>query len=314
MPVTDAYLPQSGFRHDETIDCLVIGGGPAGLTAATYLARFRRRVTVVHTGESRAQWIPLIRNFPGFPEGISGPDLLARQREQAGRYGARILEARVTELRRDGDGFTAASSEGTIKSRTVLLATGVADKEPPLPDVPSRVASGHIRFCPVCDGYEVIGRKVGVLGSSMHSVNEARFLLDYTPHVSLIAIDGRIPEEVRTRCLGANLSVINDASEIATLEQGYRVGRKNGDNAFFDVLYPALGCDVRSGLGRPFGMEVDDNGQVVTDAHQRSSVDGIYAAGDVVQALNQIAVACGQAAMAATDIHNRLSHELGAPA
>ena len=94
------------------LDCVVVGGGPAGLTAAIYLARFRRDFRLIDDGESRARWIPLSRNYPGFPEGVAGEDLLARMREQAVRYGAALGPGRVETLRRDGDGFRLVLADG----------------------------------------------------------------------------------------------------------------------------------------------------------------------------------------------------------
>ena len=108
------------------MDCLVIGGGPAGLTAAIYLARFRRRFLVVDAGASRASWIPVSHNHAGYPDGIAGTDLLARMRAQAERYGAEIIRGRVERLERPaGGGFTAVMADGSRhEAERVLLATG----------------------------------------------------------------------------------------------------------------------------------------------------------------------------------------------
>ena len=115
---------------DAAYDCLVIGGGPAGLTAAIYLARFHLSVLVVDAGHSRAGMIPKTRNHAGFPEGITGPNLLRRMNQQARIFGARILEASVETLERDGDGFCARGSFGAMQARAVLLATGVVNNRP----------------------------------------------------------------------------------------------------------------------------------------------------------------------------------------
>ena len=112
------------------LDCLIIGGGPAGLTAAIYLARFHLAVTVVDAGQSRALWIPETHNHAGFPEGISGADLLARMRQQATQYGTQILEREVSHIARDGDHFVLNDAEDKIVARTVLLATGVVNRRP----------------------------------------------------------------------------------------------------------------------------------------------------------------------------------------
>jgi thioredoxin reductase (NADPH) len=149
----------------EPYDCLIIGGGPAGLTAAVYLARYRRRIVLFDAGESRASLIPESHNYPGFPGGISGPGLLRALGKQTATYGLRQISARVTELKREGVGFAATFAEQEIKARFILLATGIVDESPDLPGLDNAVAKGSIRYCPVCDGYEAADQRIGVLGS-----------------------------------------------------------------------------------------------------------------------------------------------------
>src|SRR3954468_14848735 len=109
------------------LDCLIVGGGPAGLTAAIYLARYRRKTRLVDSGESRAALIPESHNYPGF-RGIAGPDLLRRLRDQAGLYGAVLERGRVSALNRGDDGiFIAKAGSSEIQARFVLLATGLVD-------------------------------------------------------------------------------------------------------------------------------------------------------------------------------------------
>ena len=116
---------------DEPLDCLIVGGGPAGLTAAVYLARFHLDILVVDAGKSRASWIPCSHNHAGFPDGISGKELLKRMRAQACKYGAKVETARVTKLEKCSDGLFAAEwGSGNRKARTVLLATGVTNRKP----------------------------------------------------------------------------------------------------------------------------------------------------------------------------------------
>ena len=112
----------------DSYDCVIIGGGPAGLTAAVYLARYRRRIVLFDGSESRAALIPESHNYPGFPEGISGPGLLTALRKQADTYGITLISARITGLRREGWGFTATVGEQQVRSQFVLLATGIVDR------------------------------------------------------------------------------------------------------------------------------------------------------------------------------------------
>src|SRR5687767_7606416 len=176
---------------DPQLDCLVIGGGPAGLTAAIYLARFHLSLQVVDAGKSRAALIPCTHNHAGFPGGISGRELIGRMKEQAQMYGASIADGRVTRLEMVDGGFEAEWGEGSVRSRTVLLATGVANRRPPMDEElhDEALARGLIRYCPICDGYEVTDKVVGIIGSGRHGVAEAIFLRSYTPHITLIAPD-----------------------------------------------------------------------------------------------------------------------------
>jgi thioredoxin reductase (NADPH) len=171
----------------DILDCLVVGGGPAGLTAAIYLGRFRRRVLVVDKGWSRAEWITKSHNLPGFPGGIAGSVLLGNLRAQARLYGA-VLEAGVVDaLLRDGNGlFSAKAGAASLVARTVILATGVIENKPPVAHVADAVKRGLIRTCPICDGYESIGKHIAVLGDGEHAAAEALFLRTYTDRLSLL--------------------------------------------------------------------------------------------------------------------------------
>src|SRR6185369_16529585 len=188
-------LSQSiAVRMDEQIlDCLIVGGGPAGLTAAIYLARFHLDILVVDGGKSRAAWIPCTRNVSGFPDGIKGTDLLQRMRDQACKYGARFEAEFVTKLERDEDTglFAATWGSGSATARTVLLTTGVTNRRPPMDEElhDDALARGLVRYCPICDGFEVTDKKVGVIGSDSHGVAEALFLRSYTSDLTLIAPD-----------------------------------------------------------------------------------------------------------------------------
>src|SRR5215210_7791317 len=175
------------------LDCLVIGGGPAGLTAAIYLARFHLDILVVDGGKSRASWIPCTRNHAGFPDGINGKELLQRMRDQACKYGAKIESELVTKLERDGNSglFSAAWGSGSATARTVLLATGVSNRRPPMDEElhDDALSRGLVRYCPICDGYEVTDKRIGVIGSDSHGVAEALFLRSYSTDITLIAPD-----------------------------------------------------------------------------------------------------------------------------
>jgi thioredoxin reductase (NADPH) len=176
--------PDPSSRSD-LFDCLIIGGGPSGLLAATYLGRFRRRIIVVDSGESRAKWIPLTRNCPGFPDGISGNELLGRLRQQAVQYGAVLVDEKVREIRIQGAGFV-ATARSLIRARSVLVATGIVDILPEAAGIDAMIESGAVRLCPICDGYEVIDRRVAVFGPADDAIKKALFMRTYTHDVTVL--------------------------------------------------------------------------------------------------------------------------------
>ena len=295
------------------LDCLVIGGGPAGLTAAIYLARFRLGVTVVDAGSSRADLIPLSHNHAGYPEGIGGRDLVARMREQAELYDVPIVSDEVVALDRDGELFVAVGAAGgTWRARSVLLATGVVNHRPEMDDDlhDAALAAGRLRYCPICDGYEVTDRRVGVIARGTKGPDEAVFLRGYTKDVTLIALDGAAGwQDARARLEDAGIALADGPVAGFVLEDaGLRVDLPGGP-ILLDSLYPAMGSDIRSDLAKRLGANVSPDGCLEVDDHQRTTVAGLYAAGDVVKGLDQISHAMGEGGVAATTIRNDLAKE-----
>ena len=299
---------------DDILDCLIIGGGPAGLTAAIYLARFHLKLRVVDAGSSRAALIPCTHNHAGLPDGISGEELIGRMAAQAQKYGAAIETGRVTRLDREEGGFVAEWGSGPARARTVLLATGVTNRRPPMDESlhDEALARGLIRYCPICDGYEVTDRRVGVIGSGARGVAEAVFLRGFTADIVLIAPDktaGLAAEDrERLRELGIR-AVDGPCHAVAALDDAIVVETPGGHYTF-DSIYPALGSDIHSELAGQIGVALNgETGCVLVDGHQRTNVPGAYAAGDVVIGLDQISHAMGEGGVAATTIRNDLAKE-----
>ncbi|MBO6768920.1 MAG: NAD(P)/FAD-dependent oxidoreductase [Erythrobacter sp.] len=295
-------------------DCIIVGAGPAGLTAAIYLARYHLDIRLFDCGTSRASWIPKSHNHAGFPDGINGNELLERMREQAAKYGALREPKRVTDLRRDGESFTVCCDSEEYRARSVLLATGVVNNRPEGIDDQlhdEAVSRGLIRYCPICDGYEVTDKRVAVIGTGEHGTAEAQFIRAYTRDLTLVSPGGDhdLSEECST--------VLDDAgiARVAGPCGGYAI--ENGQIAFdtaegrlaFDSVYPALGSVVRSGLAVKCGAKVSEKDCIIVDDHLETSVPGLFAAGDVVLGLDQISHAMGRAGVAATAIRNHLSEK-----
>lgn len=293
-------------------DCIIVGTGPAGLTAAIYLARFHLSIRLFDSGNSRAALIPCTHNHAGYPEGISGRELLARMLEQAERYGAQRELARVTKVERADDGFLVRTDQREYRSRTVLLATGVINNRPKDIDDAlhtEALAEGLLRYCPICDGYEVTDKRVAVIGTGRHGAAETLFLRGYTAHLTLISPEAEHSFEPK---MEAELERA-DVTRVAGPCGGYAIedGQLALDTAEgrlrFDSVYPALGSRVRSDLASEAGAMISDDDCVVVDSHQRTNVPGLFAAGDVVKGLDQISHAMGEGGVAATAIRNYLA-------
>lgn len=294
----------------DTVDCLIIGGGPAGLTGAIYAGRLGLDVVVIDAGDSRALLIACSHNHAGFPDGVSGKDLLARMSAHALKAGAKIIQDHVHKLARNGDGFVATLSRGEVRARAVLLATGVTNRRPEMSEElhAKALASGRLRYCPVCDGFEVRDQIVGVLGSGGHGAAEALFLRTFTRHVTLIAPQRhQLSADERASLKDAEVVLLEGpASDIRLEDDGISVLGQAG-RAHVQTLYPALGSDPHSSLAVMLDAKITGEGCVVVDAHQRCTIPGLYAAGDVVIGLDQISHAMGEAGVAATTIRNDLA-------
>jgi thioredoxin reductase (NADPH) len=293
-------------------DCLIVGGGPAGLTAAIYLTRFHLTAKLVDAGKSRAGWIPCTHNHAGFPDGISGKELIARMKEQAQKYGTSIVTSRVSRLDAVEGGFKAEWGEGSVTARKVLLATGVTNRRPPMDEQlhDEALARGLIRYCPICDGYEVTDKKVGVIGDDSHGVAEAVFLRGFTEDITLIAphASHALSAEDRSRLEEYGIKTLDGpCSAVAAHDDCIVVDTADGHYTF-DSVYPALGSDMHNELAEQVGAKLKD-GSIVVDSHQRTSVPGLYAAGDIVLGLDQISHAMGEGGVAAVTIRNDLAKE-----
>lgn len=296
---------------EKTWECIVVGAGPAGLSAALYMARFRRRVLVLHDGKSRALRIPETHNVPGFPDGIEGPLLIERMTGHARRYGAQVREADVTAVRHDNVYVIETAGGERLATEALVLATGLYLNEPPLPHAEHEAAirAGVLRYCPVCDGFEHAGQRIAVLGCDAAGAGEALFLRQYSDDVTLLPM--AMPELTgdQRREL-AEAGVVVESRPVSRLLPGdarFDIALAGtAEPLSFDVVYPALGTRQRTELAAMLGVQLDEAGAVDAHAPLGTAIPGLYCAGDIVDGLDQISVAMGHGAVAATRAHNWL--------
>jgi len=293
-------------------DVVVVGGGLAGLSASLYLGRSRRTTLLVDAGHSMARWEPIVENYLGFPDGISGDDLLARGRRQVRRFGAQETGDEIARIQRTAEGFLLESTGRSYRSRRVLLATGLTHL---LPDIPGAEAclGRSVLFCKDCDAYRVQGKRIVIYGRRNEAARYALAMLAFSSAVTIVT-NGREPAwDDRWRDYVAEYGVPVRREPVA--EFVHDAGRlravrfEEGPPCEAEALFATRGDLYHTGLAEGLGAARDEEGQLVVDADMQTTVPGLYAAGCVTPANCQMVIAAGQGATAAQAINRDLFEE-----
>ncbi|WP_101296526.1 NAD(P)/FAD-dependent oxidoreductase [Halegenticoccus soli] len=288
-------------------EVVVVGGGPAGLTAALYTTRLGHDTAVIDRGGGRAAMMLDTHNVIGVTEEVSGNEFLRTAREQVASYGADLRSGYVTGVESLPDGrFRLETSDGDeYLAERVVLAVGFADErpEPPLP----RTGRG-LHYCLHCDAYMFIDEPVYVMGHGDSAAYVAMIMLNFTDEVDLL-LRGREPEwsDETDELLRAHpIDVIEaEISGMNKGEDGWLESFEFEDGTVREYRggFPMYGSDYNTGLAEGLGCELNDDGTVVVDEDGRTTVDGVFAVGDLTPGHNQIPVAMGEGADAGIAIH-----------
>ena len=317
-----APLAEHNAQPNAIFDCVIVGAGPGGLTALEYLARFHRNAVALGAKgpTPRLAWIDRTYNLPGYPQGISGTTMLKRLREQAEEYGGEVRDETATRIDgEDGDFRVTLSNGETLRARKIILAMGIRDREPDIAGIKRHIGY-FMRYCPVCDGYEHTDKNLGIIGSGESVARHALFLRTFSSHITVLlhGEDEQSLGRYRARVEREGIRVVqprihsviethNPDEQDPQLEYvGRGVCLEGGEEIELDVLYGALGCNVNLDAVRNLRLKLDEDGYIVTNTEQETSIKGVFAAGDLVSQINQISVAMGQATIAAVRIHNAL--------
>ena len=309
---------------EQIYDCIVIGAGPAGLSAALFLARYRRRVLTFHHNSPRNLYSHGVHGFLGH-HGIRPDELLARGRDEVTRHGGLIVEGCVTKVERiaaehfrvstGGEKDIVGEASKSFEARRILLATGMRDLTPDCPGFPDFYGVS-VHHCPDCDGYEVSGKRVAVLSRGREAIGFTLNLLTWTDKLTLLTNgdEGDITDEHRARLDHFNIPLTNQ--RIIGLEgdtgtkQIERVCFEEGEPLECDALFFNLGTEMSGELHEMLGCKLDDEcGLIAVDDEQQTSVEGVYAAGDITPHSQLAVVAAAEGAMAAIHIHKSLIPE-----
>lgn len=292
-----------------TYDAIIIGGGPAGLTCAIFLARYRRKVLVADNAQPRNAASRGIHGFIGH-HSIAPSELLARGRQEARDFGAEICECTVQRIEKIGDVFEATTTAGTFTARRIVLAYGVRDELPDIPNI--RDYYGVSLFhCPDCDGYECSDKRIGVIGSGKSVAGLALKLLQWSCDLTIFT-HGKprdLDEELTSKLLAEQINVKDErilalegkGGQVATvvLDSGERVG--------VDALFFNVGCTRQCNLAEGLGCEVaSETPNVVVDEYRQTTVEGVYAIGDLAAGSQLVITSAADGAIAAIAINKSL--------
>jgi thioredoxin reductase len=294
----------------ETLDVAIVGGGPAGLSAAIFLSRYLHSVVLVDSGDPRNWETRGVNGFLGLP-GVRPAELRLRGRDEARKYGTLLVDGLVESVAKSGAGFALDLSSGAryVASR-LLLAIGLKDVWPDIPGL-ERVYGATAHVCPDCDGYETRGRKTVVIGRGRKAVGMALNLTTWTREI-IICTNGEAPEmndaEYCEKLDALNIPVITDrvTSVKSSGRELYCLQLASGMALDAEKMFFAIGQYPADDLGAQLGCKRDAGGHIVVDKHYHTSVHDVFAAGDIVPGSQLAIAAAADGAIAALAIHKSL--------
>uniref|UniRef100_A0A7U4DKW6 FAD-dependent pyridine nucleotide-disulfide oxidoreductase n=1 Tax=Geobacillus sp. (strain Y4.1MC1) TaxID=581103 RepID=A0A7U4DKW6_GEOS0 len=298
-------------------ECIIIGGGIAGLQAAIQLGRYHHRILVIDANNGRSTLCCAYHNLLGWPDGVSGETLRALGRKQAERLGVHFADDEVTAAEKKGGRFILFGKSGkTYESKRLLLATGVKDRIPPISNLIPCLGTS-IYVCPDCDGYEVTNKKVIVLGAGVAGASMAITLLYWTKDIIYVNHDGEeLPEKWRKQLSERSIHYIREPIESVLVEEGKEamfcgVRLQNGTEIFAERGFIAFGHNqVNTELAKQLGVERLENKHIPTNPRtKQTNVPNIWAAGDIGVHSEQVTIAMGEGAQAAIWIHKSIMNE-----
>ena len=296
----------------EILDCIIVGGGPAGLSAAVVLGRCRRKILVFDTAKQRNRFSHGMHNYLTRDD-ILPIDFLKIAHKELHKYGVALLKKKIIRATKNQQGIFEVCDENNNKyfAKKLLVSTGLSDKLPEIKGF-KKLYGKSVFHCPYCDGWEVRDKKIAVYAREKPGAPLALNLKGWTPHISLLT-DGKnkIKPEERSLLKVHGIEVIRFPLEELVETDGKlkKIIFKNGKEILCDAIFFVNGYQQQCNLVETFGCSVDKKGAAITNRHQQTKIEGLYVAGDADKDVHFVVVAAAEGAKAGVTINKELQSQ-----
>ena len=298
---------------DDLQDCIILGGGPAGLNAAVVLGRCRRKVLLFDTATHRNRYSHGMHNYLTRDD-ILPSEFLDISLKEMQKYGVKLIRKKIVSARKNDEGFFTVKDEDNrvYASKKLLIATGLSDNVPILPGF-KELYGKSVHHCPYCDGWEVTGKELGVYARNKNGFELALSLKTWSDRVTYYA-DGNnklAPAELET-LTAHGIPIISYPIErlLSQNDKLESVLFKNGETRTCEVLFFVNGFEQQCNLAETFGCNMSRKGVVLTNRYQQTNIAGLYVAGDAARDMHFVVVAAAEGAKAGVLINKELQKEL----
>lgn len=293
----------------EEYDVLVIGGGPAGLTAAIYSARAELDTIVLDKPGNILGKVGNIDNYFGFPGGVSGGELISLGKEQAEKFGAEIREQEALSIEWEEETYLVETAEESYRAEGLILAPGIKHEKPAIDNLEEFEGRG-VSYCVVCDAPFFKGRKTGILGAKNYAAKEALQLLDFTDHVTIFT-DGEdleVDEGLKEKLEEGGVPIVKEKVRSVKGEENLQALVLEDGEVELDGLFVAVGTSGSVDFARTLGIPIEDD-SILVDEDLSTDLPRLYAAGDCTGGNRQIAIAVGEGSKAALNLIEEIRGE-----
>ncbi|MEO8209412.1 MAG: NAD(P)/FAD-dependent oxidoreductase [bacterium] len=287
-------------------DCIIIGGGPSGLTCAIYLARFQRSVLLIENGKYRNYASQGVHGFLGY-DGVKPMTLITAARKEALKYGVTFYKSTVTKLKNKNKFFEVNCDSILYKSKIIVMAYGVRDILPEIEGI-EKYYGKSVYHCPVCDGYEIMNKKVGLTGNPENSIHLALELKQWTENITLFCGNNVISSYLKKKLEKNKIGVVEKSiTKLAGDKNSFKyVVLSDGEKINFDAIFFCSNVLMSCKLHEDINCRMDDRNKIQVNKCRQTNIEGAFAIGDIISGPQLVVKSCADGAIAAIEINKKL--------